>query len=899
MESFAIRNLSFIYPGQTKKALDGLSFSVMQGEFVTLVGPSGCGKTTLLRQLKTVLAPYGSTSGEILFEGRPLKEIDQREQSARIGFVMQNPDSQIVTDKVWHELAFGLESLGYDRATIRGRVAEVASFFGIQNWFYKDVAELSGGQKQLLNLASIMAMQPSVLILDEPTSQLDPIAATDFLATIGKINRELGLTVIMTEQRLEEVFPISDRVLVMDEGRLICDGSPGDVGQILKNSGHSMFLAMPAPMQIYGAVQGDEDCPVTVREGRLWLSNYANNHMLKDIPEEAVYSPPLGSPPVVELEDIWFKYGKDQLDVLRGLSLKAYRGEFLAVVGSNGVGKTTMLSIISGLNRPYRGRVILEGRELSEHKSPYRGLLGVLPQNPQSLFVKKTVREDLLEMLESPSLSISERDKKIAHVSRLCRLEELLDRHPYDLSGGEQQRAALAKILLLEPRILLMDEPTKGLDAEFKQALAAILQSLLRRGVTVIMVSHDIEFCAKYAHRCAMFFDGGIITEDTPRAFFSGNSFYTTAANRMSRHLLPSAVTAEDVIAACGGKLPPSPELPEDSDIGYSISPPKIAEAPDKKLPLWRKIIAGIAGSAFLAVTAASLAGADMSFLFGTNPITVNIFLIGALLTLALAVSRRGDNVTGNRQIPVGQRRLSKRTAASVLMILLAVPLTIFIGVYYLGDRKYFFISLLIILEAMLPFLLVFEGRKPQARELVVIAVLCAMGVAGRAAFFALPQFKPVAALVIIAGVAFGGEVGFLVGALTMLVSNIMFGQGPWTPWQMFAMGIIGFLAGLLFRKGWLRRSRLSLGVFGGLSALVIYAGLVNPSMVLAYYANPTLPMFLTAYIVALPFDVIFALATAFFLWIFSGPMLEKLDRIKVKYGLVQVPPESMKETDE
>lgn len=282
MESFTIRGLTFTYPEQAKKALNGLTFSVGQDEFVTLAGPSGCGKTTLLRQLKTVLAPHGQRSGEILFEGRPLSDIGRREQCARIGFVQQDPDNQIVTDKVWHELAFGLESLGCDTPTIRGRVAEMASFFGIQSWFYKDVSELSGGQKQLLNLASIMAMQPSVLILDEPTSQLDPIAASDFLATVGKIHRELGTTVLMTEHRLEETLPMSDRVLIMEDGNLICAGTPREVGKTLKESGHKMFLAMPAPMRIYAAVPSDQICPITVRDGRLWLDAYAKTHRLKE-----------------------------------------------------------------------------------------------------------------------------------------------------------------------------------------------------------------------------------------------------------------------------------------------------------------------------------------------------------------------------------------------------------------------------------------------------------------------------------------------------------------------------------------------------------------------------------------------------------------------------------------
>ncbi len=803
--------------------------------------------------------------------------------------MLQNPDNQIVTDKVWHELAFGLESLGCDTPTIRGRVAEMTSFFGIQTWFYKNVSELSGGQKQLLNLASIMAMQPSVLILDEPTSQLDPIAAADFLATVGKINRELGTTVIMTEHRLEEVFPMSDRVLVMDGGRIICDGPPRRAGEELTRSGHSMFLSMPAPMRIYAAIPNVQECPITVRDGRLWLDKFASKHALRitdgEEPDGKQRLP--DGIPEIELDDVWFKYDKDLPDVIRGLSFKAYRGEFLAILGGNGTGKTTTLSIISGINKPYRGKVCLGGKEFSEHDGLFDNLLGVLPQNPQALFVKKTVREDLLEILKKKKLSKEEKDKKIASVSRLCRLEELMERHPYDLSGGEQQRAALAKVLLLEPKILLLDEPTKGLDAEFKQVFAEILESLLHCGVTIVMVSHDIEFCAKYAHRCAMFFDGSIVTEDTPHAFFSGNSFYTTSANRMARHLLPDAVTAEDVIIACGGHVPDPPPLPSD-DYPLQEDEPQMAKEEQKKLPLWRKLTAAVAGAVLLAAAVIALKEPDIPWLTGNNHIWLDIVLIAAAVVLELAVNRKNDKPIEYEQVPKGKRKLSKRTAAAAAMILLVIPLTIYIGVYYFGDRKYYFISLLIILETMLPFFFVFEGRKPQARELIIISVLCAIGVAGRAAFFMLPEFKPVAAMVIISGVAFGGETGFLVGAVTMLVSNIMFSQGPWTPWQMFAMGIIGFLAGVLFRKGFLRRSRLPLCVFGGLATLIIYGGLMNPATVIMYNENPTWPMFLSAYLLGFPFDLVHASATVLFLWFISRPMLEKLDRIKVKYGLIE-----------
>lgn len=911
MESYSIKNLMFSYPQQEKLVFEDISLSIHRGQFVVLCGPSGCGKTTLLRQLKTVLAPHGDKRGNIYFEGRLLEDISQREQSARIGFVMQSPDNQIVTDKVWHELAFGLESLGYDTPAIRLRVAEMASFFGIQSWFYKNVSEFSGGQKQLLNLASIMAMQPSVLILDEPTSQLDPIAASDFLATVGKINRELGTTVILTEHRLEEAMPLADRVLVMDEGKIIADGTPKDAGQMLDRNNHKMFMAMPVPMRVYAKVPNDLDCPVTVRDGRVWLDSFASSNPLN---HETIRKNKAGTrdfrveKPSVELKEAWFRYERELPNVVKGASFSAYPGEFLAVLGGNGTGKTTALSLLSGINRPYRGNVFLQGKDVSDisDNEKFNGMLGVLPQNPQSLFVKKTVELDLYEILKGRRLSDGERQKRVRRVTRLCELDHLMDRHPYDLSGGEQQRAALAKVLLLEPEILLLDEPTKGMDAEFKHVFAVILKRLLSQGVTVIMVSHDIEFCAQYAHRCALFFDGGIVAEGTPSDFFSGNSFYTTAANRMARHLLPEAITAEDIIYACGGHVPLMPdekdcdEEPDDYDeadeeetdkkvfsgtlraVTAVISLIVLAVSAYKVFPvISRYAWAGFTGNA-------DLAGFDS--LSEQRQYTILILLLAfSAMTFFMSVFQRGNAPPQSViQVPVDRRRLSKRTAVAAFLILLLIPLTIFIGVFYLRDRKYYFISLLIILETMIPFVMIFEERKPQARELVVIAVICALGVVGRSAFFMLPQFKPVAAMVIISGVAFGGESGFLVGAVTMFVSNMFFGQGPLTPWQMFAMGIIGFLSGVLFRKGVLRRDRISLAVFGGIVVFLVYGGIMNPASALTFQYKVTWPAIATSLVMGAPFDLIHGLATVFFLLVAGEAMLEKLDRIKVKYGLVE-----------
>lgn len=552
MNIYSIKNLTFSYPLKEKFALEDINLDINKGEFIVICGKSGCGKSTLLRQLKTVLTPHGTRSGDIYFKSKLIEDVDNRTQASKIGYVLQSPDNQIVTDKVWHELAFGLESLGYDNKIIRLRVSEMASFFGIQTWFMKNVSELSGGQKQLLNLASIMAMQPDVLILDEPTSQLDPIASSEFLQTIKKINTELGTTVIITAHDLEEVFKMADKVVIMDSGKIIIEDKPSLVGQKLRYMNHEMFVAMPTPMKIASKVKGEYKSPITVKDGREWLDNILESIDIKHrkVIDEKYESK---SGLAVSIKDAWFRYERDSSDIIQDLSLDISIGEFYCIVGGNGTGKTTALSLISGINSVHRGRVELFGKNIKKYsnKELFNNNIALLPQNPQSIFVKKTVELDLYEMLSYTKLNKEEKKQKINAIASLVEIEELLPMHPYDLSGGEQQRAALAKVLLLDPKLLLLDEPTKGLDASFKDKFADIIQKLLNKNVTVIMVSHDIEFCAKYADECALFFNGSITTSNDRNNFFAGNSFYTTVANRMSRDYFENAITCEDVIQLC------------------------------------------------------------------------------------------------------------------------------------------------------------------------------------------------------------------------------------------------------------------------------------------------------------------------------------------------------------
>ena len=448
-------------------------------------------------------------------------------------------------------------------------------------------------------------------------------------------------------------------------------------------------------------------------------------------------------------------------------------------------------------------------------------------------------------------------------------------------------------MLLTAPDILLLDEPTKGFDAEFKVSFAAILRKLTAQGVTILMVSHDVTFCAEYAHRCGMFFDGHIVAEGTPSEFFSGNSFYTTPANRMARHLIPKAVTVADVISACGGEVEQAEETDEEIPPLPKPAPRSVNYKP-KALPIWRKLIALLSALVALGVFLYATSITDLSAIINSSGITAEgkeqlflyLILFAAMSVFVAAIGRRSEP-TLVVQTPKEKRNLSKRTIVASIAILLFIPLTIFTGIFYMEDRHYNLVAVLVLVECMLPFMLVFEGRKPKARELVTIAVLCAIGIAGRGLFFMLPQFKPVLALTIIAGVAFGGEVGFLVGAMTMLTSNMIFGQGPWTPWQMFAMGIIGFLAGVLFKKGWLRRTRASLAVFGAFTAVIIYGGIMNPAAAMMM-SSETLKWetILACYVTGLPMDLIHGFGTVIFLMIAAEPMLEKMDRIKVKYGI-------------
>lgn len=974
MDILDVQKLTFAYPDTTveyggvylEPALKEASFCVAQGDFLVILGSSGCGKTTLLKLLKPVLAPHGKKSGSIFFNGADIESLSYEELASDIGFVMQDVNAQLVTDEVWHELAFGLESLGCSNSMIKRRVAEMTSFFGLSGIFHKKVRGLSGGQKQMVNLASVMAMNPKLLILDEPTSQLDPIAAEEFVACLTRINRELGTTIIMTEHRLEEVLPVCTKVMAMEDGQVTAFGPLRECMAELCTDGRYMGF-MTAATRVYAGVSKDKkkyhvdmthnedeihanesvavdniySLPVSVGEGRSYLAELLKNTTLtggssheselcdKTIEEEKTFINIGKNKMTVDekivsdkhvstgndilvCKSLCYAYDKAGDDIVNKLTLSVREGEILSISGGNGSGKTTFLKLIAGIMEPDNGRIrVAAGRRTA-----------LLPQNPTDLFTRNTVRDELVCTQDSVENEISY--EAVADVVRTCMMEDLLLRHPYDLSGGEQQRLALAKLMLIDPDIFLLDEPTKGIDPEFKLEYGDILKQLKTRGKTIIIVSHDIEWEASISDRCALMFDGSIAAIEPVKDFFSGNHFYTTAAARIAGGMIENAITVEDIFKALGCE----PDIYEEKHKnsrnfkggqkkdGKSYDGAQSGEE-DKALESLKKLlekkhksrekISPIRLTCIILLTMLcgvcfyfTMKQEGLNYLIDNMRVTAEgiryaimygVFILAVILLLiclAPISSRKNEDI----ELTSARNHNKACALAAFVVICILIPITIWVGITKLNDRKYYFISMLILLEAIIPFFFLYEKRKPKARELVTVATMCALAVAGRAAFFMLPNFNAATAMVIISGVAFGAETGFIVGAVTMLTSNFIFGQGPWTPWQMFAMGVLGYLAGVIYRRRTVREkifSKLSLCIFGGISCIVVYGGIMNPASVLMYYSDVSLHMIAAAYITGFPFDVVHGTGTVLFLWFAARPFLEKFDRIRTKYGILNV----------
>lgn len=977
MKIIELKKLSFRYSGEDKEVLSDIDLAIEEGGFYVICGASGSGKSTLLRQLKTSLQPVGQRSGRILYYGRDLEEVSQYTQSAKIGFVFQNPDTQIVTDKVWHELAFGLESIGMPQDMIRVRVAEMASYFGIQNWFYQSTDTLSGGQKQLLNLASVMVMHPKVLLLDEPVSQLDPIAAADFMATVHKLHAEFGITVIMAEHSLEEVAAYVEEVIFMKEGRLIAKGKMEELGNILETHDPSMEEILTVPMQIargYEKLQKKKEdtafttndrIPYTVALGQKWMAQrfpLAKQEEIKGFPftkqeetekfafakqeeaqrflgakqEEAGRFTPVKQkekkslpaknskkqnrgkrsfdgkkiPFAIQCTELCYHYPQADVDVVDHLSLFVEEGAIFALMGGNGSGKTTTLHLLGGLLKPQKGTIEFFGRSLTKYKEKElrNGILGVLPQDPTTLFVRKTVEEDLYEVLEDQKEQnqiktfFGETKQEIwQNVIALLGIEDLLKKHPYDLSGGEQQKAALAKVLLRQPAILLLDEPTKGLDAGSKKRLGELLVGLSQKKVTILMVSHDIEFCAKYATKTGLFFDGNIASMQDTKEFFVENHFYTTAANRMCRNYFPDVVTVQDAIRVCTDtdiedcnefvlKAVEQEKAVQEKNNQNKSEQDKIEQEKVQQNKMQQDKEEQKKDEQ--SKNEQEKAKQDRAEGLSAENINGNKNEISGKASVQNSDSDAVTERTTKERIATERENSkhsvdTKQILSVVLTELIGIPLCIAIGFFFFGDRKYLFISMMTAVLSCIPFWTSLSRGKYSAKKVVLIAVLVAIATAGRSVFFMFPGIKPMAAVVIVTGISLGAEAGFLTGSLTMLLSNMLFGQGPWTPWQMFSMGLIGLLAGLLAAAGKERmEKRSSLCLLGLISPLVIYGGIMNFASLLMMSYTINKESIIAIYLSGIPMDLLHAVSTVVFLAVGGKPMLEKIERVKKKHGI-------------
>ncbi|WP_339287859.1 energy-coupling factor transporter ATPase [Ureibacillus sp. FSL K6-0786] len=549
MVHYQIQNVSFAYPDISKNVLERIHLEIEEGEFVLLCGPSGSGKSTLLKLLKKEVQPEGEKEGIVYYRNIPLDEVDSVTSVEEIAMVFQDPDNQIVMNTVWQELTFGMENLGYTTEQIQRRLGEIVNFFGIEEWLHLSVHELSGGQKQIVNLAAVMTLRPRVLLLDEPTAQLDPIAAKEFLQLLLRINEELFVTVIISEHRLEELFPIATKVVMLNEGKIAYSGSSQEVlKEIWRKHDNTFIHYIPTIPKLYLSLMGrdEEDIPITVKEGKQWLNRFGKLQSMEFRKVNKFESIKRSEQTILECKDIFFQYDQQTPLILKGLNLTIQKGEFFALFGGNGSGKSTLLKNIVGILKQQKGKIYYKGQLLKKESAKERSeYIGYVAQNPAIYFTKETVREQLQERFERvKEVSSYQLDEYI----QLFELESILDKHPFDISGGQQQKVVIVLSLMTKPEVLVLDEPTKGLDPLSKIHLAHTLNRLREVGKTILMVSHDIEFAAQYATRCGLLFNGEVLSVEDTKSFLKDNYFYTTNIHRTVNHILPNAISLEDVL---------------------------------------------------------------------------------------------------------------------------------------------------------------------------------------------------------------------------------------------------------------------------------------------------------------------------------------------------------------
>ncbi len=568
IELVEIEGLSYTYPGRQEPALRDVSLSLTPGEFVLLVGASGSGKSTLCRALNGLVPHFygGRIGGSVRVAGVDTATAEVRDLARTVGMVFQDPENQMVTDNPVSEIAFGLENIGLERLQMRKRVEEVMASLRLSQLRDKRISELSGGQKQKVALASVLAMHPSVLVLDEPTSQLDPISAEDFLSQVKSLNDELGLVVVLAEHRVERCFHFADRVVVLDGGRAVFAGSPEEMARWSR--GHD-WAPLPPVTRLFLA--GSENgVPLTVKQGRARVAALAAEFGNRSAgvppalpgkpasrnicvaPARSETPASRGSDPVccIETRDLWHVY-EDGTEALRGVDLSIAQGEFVAVIGENGSGKTTLVRHFNGLLRPSKGKVLVRGADIKDAEvASLAAGCGMLGQNPNNQLVADTVVSELAATLAAVGAPAAERERMIEETLELLQIAPFRDLDPQDLSCGERERVALASVLVHKPPVLVLDEPTRGIDQATKDRLAAYLREYNSLGNTVILVTHDLEFAAECCQRVLLMGSGRILADGDKHAVLTDSLFFTTQYNKCFRGVADGVVTRSEALSA-------------------------------------------------------------------------------------------------------------------------------------------------------------------------------------------------------------------------------------------------------------------------------------------------------------------------------------------------------------
>lgn len=543
MPLYKVENLTYYYPEAEKAALNDITLEIEEGEFILVAGGSGSGKSSLARALAGLIPDFygGRVGGKVYFQGQDIRTMDRGKLAREVGMVFQDPEKQIVQTYVEAEIAFGLENLGLDNEEMQRRVAEVVCFMNLEQIRGAFTVNLSGGQKQKLALASVLAMQPRVLVLDEPTSQLDPVSAEDILNLVKRLNEEMGFTVIIIEQRLERCYHLADRILLMEKGKIACDGSAREVARKTSRE-DSPFL--PPVARFFAGIEAPS-LPLTVKEGRKLLRSFVNI-------ERALAARPasgkvggstadlLARGSTICLKNLWFTYPGGQ-EVLKDVSLDVREGEFVAVLGENGAGKSTMLRQLTGLLRPDRGSVQVLGKDVGRNGfKEVRRHTAYLSQNPNDYLFQDTVEEELLFTLKNYGLADTSIVDEMLGRFRLARYRRI---NPRDLSSGERQRVALASVLVMSPGLIILDEPTRGVDFRLKAELGRFLQQEAEKGRTVIVVTHDVEFAAEYAGRIVMMSSGRVVSDGGKHEVLGKSVFYSPQLGKMCRGICDGVLT--------------------------------------------------------------------------------------------------------------------------------------------------------------------------------------------------------------------------------------------------------------------------------------------------------------------------------------------------------------------